>query len=229
MKILEQFRIWRIAKRISIIRKVTQKPILDVIKWMCEKRFVYKIEKKIIFEVQKAGGEEKWGIAGRNAFLILYAIVRSIKPCIFIETGVASGTSSYVILQAMERNGKGVLFSIDYPGSWDFNADGKESGWIVPEYLRVRWDLMIGKSSDLLPGLLARQQFMDVFYHDSDHSYDNMILEFNIAWDYIRPGGMLVSHDIDWNSAFHDFCAQKKQKAIIIGNIGIIRKPSANL
>lgn len=43
----------------------------------------------------------------------LYALARETKPDIVVETGVASGVSSYAILQAMEDNGKGLLYSVE--------------------------------------------------------------------------------------------------------------------
>src|SRR4029077_18881324 len=36
----------------------------------------------------------------------LYAMIRRTKPLVVIETGVASGVSSYSILQALEDNGQ---------------------------------------------------------------------------------------------------------------------------
>lgn len=46
---------------------------------------------------------------------LVYAIVRVLKPEIVVETGVASGLSSAYILQALEENRKGKLYSIDLP------------------------------------------------------------------------------------------------------------------
>ena len=44
---------------------------------------------------------------------IVYATVRILKPSIVVETGVASGVSTTLILQALSLNGKGQLYSID--------------------------------------------------------------------------------------------------------------------
>ena len=45
--------------------------------------------------------------------LTLYALVRTIRPAIVVETGVANGFSSEVILHALAANGHGELHSID--------------------------------------------------------------------------------------------------------------------
>lgn len=74
---------------------------------------------------------------------ILYCAVRIIKPEIMIEMGVSSGSSTSIILKAMEKNNSGKLISIDlHPSSKEsaeWIKDAKESGWIIPDELRHRW------------------------------------------------------------------------------------------
>src|SRR2546421_5795229 len=110
----------------------------------------------------------------------LYAVVRAAKPRVIVETGVASGLSSAHILRALAANGTGTLHSIDLPNVQEFSVlpEGRTSGWIVPDSLRSRWKLQIGDSRELLPRLLASLDRVDLFLHDSDHSYENMSFEF---------------------------------------------------
>jgi hypothetical protein len=35
--------------------------------------------------------------------------------------------------------------------------------------------------------------------------------EFNLGYDALEPGGLLISDDIEYNSAWQDFCKAKKQ------------------
>ena len=133
----------------------------------------------------------------------LYIMTRILKPKVVVETGVFEGHSSLSILLALEENNKGYLYSIDLPSPK--LPPNKEPGWIVPEYLRKRWDLRLGKSSELLPGLLEEVKEVDIFLHDSKHSYENMHWEYKTAWNRIRKGGLLLSHDISQNAAFRDF------------------------
>lgn len=138
---------------------------------------------------------------------IVYVCVRVLKPNLMIETGVASGSSTYYILHAMELNQKGVLYSIDLP-----NADeaalvpkDKEIGWLVPLKLRHRWKLILGQSQERLPPLLNDLGTIDAFLHDSEHTYDTMMFEYENAYSHLRKGGLLLSDDIYWNKAFQDF------------------------
>jgi len=144
----------------------------------------------------------------------LYFIVRCIKPEIMIETGVAHGVSSWTILNAIHKNGSGKLFSIDLPNqdlkSYNPSNISQTSGWVVPDKLRTYWQLELGPSMELLPELVKKSEKIDVFFHDSDHSYENMTFEFESVFDKLRQGGLLLSDDVHKNMAFFDFVGKKK-------------------
>jgi len=126
--------------------------------------------------------------------MVYYVMIRLLKPAIIVETGVNAGESSAFILQALEHNQHGKLYSIDlpnidvelYPGGprqKDGLPPGKETGCLIPSHLR----LLLGDAKDLLPELLPTLPKIDVFIHDSLHSYDHMLFEYRTAWPYIRP------------------------------------------
>ena len=79
--------------------------------------------------------------------LLLYTAVRILKPKIFVETGVANGKSSAIILLALSHNKFGNLISFDLPNKkGNILDDGskthtyeKEVGWLVPDYLKDNW------------------------------------------------------------------------------------------
>jgi predicted O-methyltransferase YrrM len=165
----------------------------------------------------------------------LYRLLRDRRPTICIETGVCNGTSSAIILQALERNRHGRLYSIDFPEFTDSTGEfwhkggavipqGKEPGWLVPEHLRSRWELIIGRSQDELEPLLARLGRIDFFLHDSEHSYEWMSFEFSAVMPHLRKGGLMVSDDTDWNSAFEDFAAELDRPIEPLGTLALIVK-----
>lgn len=153
----------------------------------------------------------------------LYAIIRSERPDTVVETGVCNGVSTLVILMAMKENNMGELYSIDYPTFSDdpvpdfqekqypddhtFSAipKGKSPGWIIPKNLRGRWELRTGKSQQELPPLLSELEEIDIFIHDSDHTFPCMMFEYELAWEFLRSGGLLLSDDIHANAAFDVF------------------------
>jgi predicted O-methyltransferase YrrM len=113
-----------------------------------------------------------------------------------VETGVAQGFSTYATLSAMKKNGKGKLFSIDYPTTY------QDVGWL-PRDKFDNWKLIVGKSKDELPNLLEKLGKIDCFLHDSEHRYENMMFEFKLAWKYLRKGGVLLCDEP--TNAFYDF------------------------
>jgi predicted O-methyltransferase YrrM len=157
----------------------------------------------------------------------IYVICRCVKPDIVVETGVASGVSSTFILKALEQNKKGILYSIDYPFDphGTILPKGRQVGWLIPNELRYRWRLIIGKSSEKLKPLLDGLKEIDVFLHDSEHTYENMMYEFETAWLHLKEGGILLSDDITWNEAFSDFCRKFKPRYMTTFNVlGALRK-----
>ena len=157
----------------------------------------------------------------------LYAVVRATKPHVIVETGVASGISSAHILRALAANGAGMLYSIDLPNVQQGSVlpEGRTSGWIVPDSLRRRWKLHIGDSRELLPKLLGTLDHVDLFLHDGDHSYENMLLEFELALPKLAHGGMLMSDDIHLHSAWDDFCGKHGLRPGRAFHLGVTRKP----
>ncbi len=156
---------------------------------------------------------------GTTLGLVLYVICRRQKPDIVVETGVASGMSSSHILCALEQNKRGQLYSIDLP-----RRQEERSGWLIPDHLRHRWHLILGKSSEELAPLLKKVVAIDIFLHDSDHSYQNMFWEFQTAWICLKDGGLLLAHNIDTNEAFSDFYRDHGVKGYSLADMGGIVK-----
>lgn len=130
---------------------------------------------------------------------LIYALVRAMAPERVVETGVANGHSSALILEALARNGVGRLLSIDVRS---------DVGALVPEPLRARWDLTIlglrGPRAALDRALEAVPS-IDLFIHDSDHAYAWQRREYELAWRRLSQRGVLASDDVDWSFAFLDF------------------------
>lgn len=154
-----------------------------------------------------------------GALCELYSLVRITGAGTIVETGVAGGFSTTAFLAALEANGEGKLYSIDA-------ADRSKVGWAVPHRLRGRWDLRLGTSKKILPPLLDELGSLDIFMHDSDHTYETMMFEFETAWPRIRSAGLLVSDDIHWTDAFFEFSRTVRRHPIFFDprRSAVIRK-----
>lgn len=149
----------------------------------------------------------------------IYCTVRATKPDIMIETGVSHGASSWIILNAMKKNGKGKLYSIDLPNldtnaNYNFKAGLEQTGWMIPEQLKNNWQLILGDAKKELPALLLSLGSIDIFFHDSDHSYEHMKFEFETVLPYLKAGGVLLSDDIDKNNSFQEFVRKQEWNSV---------------
>jgi hypothetical protein len=77
----------------------------------------------------------------------------------------------------------------------------------------------------LLPDLLKSLDRLDLFLHDSDHSYRAMLFEFERAYPKLVPAGLLLSDDTHLHAAWDDFCARHVLRPGRIGHLGVTRKP----
>jgi predicted O-methyltransferase YrrM len=181
--------------------------------------------------VARQAGLREWpspsrlGTTGDFGCEALYLLVRAARPSVVVETGVLYGASSAHILAAMERNGEGELHSIELGAS----ADEPPHDFLVPPELTSRWHLIIGDSRRELPTLLARLDRLDLFHHDSLHTYEHMTWELETALPHLGPGGVLSSDDvliahslreIFRPNAFPVFCGRRRLECSIFGNSG---------
>jgi len=144
-----------------------------------------------------------WWNDGDPALLqAIWCLIRRLNATKVVETGVAHGVTSRIVLEALK--GRGHLWSIDLPpvGAPEVH---REIGAAVDESASGQWSLIFGSSRRRLPALLARIAPIDLFIHDSQHSRYNMLFEMSRAWPALRPGGAMVVDDIDNNRAFAEF------------------------
>jgi predicted O-methyltransferase YrrM len=159
----------------------------------------------------------------KKTYRLLYAAIRLARPDLVVETGVANGLTTSLILLALEKNQRGALHSIEISeASW---TPGKRVGWVIPERLRARWTLHLGDSRTLLPSLLSTLKAVPVFFHDSLHEYDHMMFEYTTAFPHIAPGGLLLSDDVPASNAFRDFAKRTPHTSdAVIRGLGVLKK-----
>jgi predicted O-methyltransferase YrrM len=153
--------------------------------------------------------------------IFLYWLVRQAKPRTIVQTGVCNGLSAAFMMLALAKNGpEGRLHVIDLPPvfnpgdpTWTVAGtvygviipEGKTSGWLVPDAYRDRLEVWNGDAKDLLPKMVDKVDFIDFFFHDSDHTYDHMMFEFREVKRKLTKGGLLVGDDVSWNASVWDF------------------------
>lgn len=136
---------------------------------------------------------------------VLWCLVCHLNPTQVVETGVAHGLSSRIMLEALTRSGeRGRLSSIDLP-ALTIHERRAEVGVAVPETLRGRWRYLEGASRRRLGPLLRELGQVELFVHDSLHSTRNVRWELETVWRVLAPGGVVVVDDVDFNWGFEEF------------------------
>jgi len=146
----------------------------------------------------------------------VWCAARHMKPQDVVETGVARGITSRFVLEALEINGAGRLWSVDIAPLLEPGLR-RETGVAVPARLRHRWRYLEGSSRKRLPVLLDVLGNLDLFIHDSMHTTRNVAFELKTAWEVLRPGGVMIVDDVDKNSAFAGFARTHPDDLVLAG------------
>jgi predicted O-methyltransferase YrrM len=136
---------------------------------------------------------KRWD-GGKNLFLLLYTYIRVAKPKVVVETGVANGVSTNAIMNAMKLNqNNGVLHSFDIlpqtkeaykgKGLWEFHL------------LRKPYKKNLLRTVDNFGEV-------DLWIHDSNHSYLWQNMDYELALSKLSNRGTLISDDIDASLAW---------------------------
>lgn len=120
----------------------------------------------------------------------LLGVLMMTRPTLVIETGVAAGKSTNLILNQLRLNNRGRLVSIDVT----INV-----GELVEPQNKSKWDL------EVLPNFLRRHRFesllrkhsdAQIFLHDSDHSVEWQLFEIKKVTEVLSRVSYILVDDI---------------------------------
>jgi hypothetical protein len=156
-----------------------------------------------------------WGDGEPGLVRAVWCLSRHLRPEKIVETGVARGITTRFLLEALERNGTGHLWSIDLPPPLERELH-RQIGIAVPASLRSRWTYVRGSSRRRLPVVLAGIAPVDLFIHDSNHTARNLLFELHHAWAALAPHGLAVADDVDVNCGFHAFLGEHAEHPALV-------------
>jgi Methyltransferase domain len=145
----------------------------------------------------------------------VWCVALHTAPEIVIETGVAHGVTSRIVLEALGQNDRGHLWSIDLPFPFDHRLHG-ETGVLVTDACRSRWSYLEGTSKQRLPPLVADVGHVEMFIHDSLHTAENTLFEMEQAAAGMSAGGVMLVDDIDSHQGFATFAKRHPEYQIIL-------------
>jgi hypothetical protein len=133
-----------------------------------------------------------------------WCVTLHTRPEVVIETGVAHGVTSRIVLEALQENDRGHLWSIDLPYPFDRQLHA-QTGAAVSDACRARWSYVAGSSRQRLAPLVAEVGRVGVFIHDSLHTARNTLFEMDLAASAMPPGGAMLIDDISTHKGFATF------------------------
>lgn len=144
-----------------------------------------------------------------------WCTVRHARPQVVIETGVARGVTSRVVLEALQANDRGHLWSIDLPYPFDHELHD-QIGVAVSDACRARWSYLAGSSSQRLPPLIGEVSHVEMFIHDSLHTARNTVFEMELAASAMPTGGVMLIDDIAMHKGFAAFAGRHPEYETIV-------------
>ena len=127
---------------------------------------------------------------------ILYNIIRFMRSERCLELGTAYGMSAFFILDALEKYAEsGHLATIE-------GAQPQFS--LSSSVLKARFGASVtchfGLSNNILPELFKSPDQFDFIFHDSSHSREDYIRDFDQLSQRLAPGSVVLFDDIRWES-----------------------------
>jgi hypothetical protein len=174
-------------------------------------RIVFERVSKIYEDFVLAGNKIKGGLIGSNAsqtrFKVIAAIISKYKFDVIIEAGTQHGASALFTKKFLnQKNKECKLFSIDVS---KYQAPRE-----VETINRIILDPPVRKNFKEQTQALITGEKSVLYFHDSDHSYENMVFEFDWAWNHLKSK-VIIADDVENNSAFYEFVNYEKAFSIL--------------
>lgn len=193
---------------ISVISFVTGDSWFSIQKYVEEINSNSSIQKHIEDSWRSNAGmvDAKVGFARRIGW---YAVIRSIKPKLVVETGVSHGVGALVICAALERNqDEGIAGK--YLGT-DINP---EAGSLVLNKFKSFASILVG---DSLESLRTLQEPIDLFINDSDHSAEYEKNEYETVKNLLTKEALILGDNSHVTEELRDFSYSNDRNYLFFG------------
>ena len=137
------------------------------------------------------------------------------RPENVIETGVAHGVTSRVILEALRRNDRGRLWSIDLPHPLEHQLHA-QTGAAVPDDRRDRWTYLEGSSRQRLGPLVAELGRGRLVRARQPAYGQEHVVRAGASGFGLEPGGVMLADDIKSHDGFAAFARRHPEYETLI-------------
>lgn len=165
----------------------------------------FRVSNKIMRKSENTPFPDIWNVEVKLASY-LYAYVLAKRPKVVVETGIANGFSTRILMKALEQTG-GTLHSFDTKSECKKVYQGK-GNWkfhLVPSKNQVQYF----KST-------THDWEVDLWFHDGNHSYMWQRFEYELAFSRLAIDGTIISDDVDASEAWVEFCERNRLDSLCV-------------
>jgi predicted O-methyltransferase YrrM len=131
--------------------------------------------------------------------LLLFRLIRTLKPARCLELGTCLGISGAYIAAAMKLNGTGSLVTIE---GAEALAERARNNFRKLGFSDI--DGVTGRFQDTLGGVVERAGSFDAIFIDGHHDGAATLRYFNTIVPALGPGAVVVFDDIGWSMEMHE-------------------------
>ena len=155
-------------------------------------------------------------------FRVLMGLLHYFGVKSILEIGVAEGHVARGVLAGLPNITRYV--GMDVPNTFDLIEEIPRE---CPDAIRghkaiddSRFALvLLSGGTQTAAGLLAGEQF-DCVLIDADHTHEGVTRDAALAVELVRPGGLIVFHDVELHSGVTRLCQDSPVEVMAAGNIG---------
>jgi predicted O-methyltransferase YrrM len=231
-----------LRKLLSLSKKLNQSKELDftITEW-CKKK---KLSEKFFYKKLGLKKQKDFFIENRSYYLsaklkqkdlnykmggmahlnLIYNLIKYYKPKKILETGVAFGWSTLVLILSKTKDSELTSIDLSYPAK----SSEKFVAKALPYNFKNKYKLLMGIDHDYLNLFKDKKKKFDFIHYDSDKSYNGRKKNYKLIWKILSKNGCFVSDDISDNFAFYEFVTSKKLNCYVLDfkskYIGIVFK-----
>jgi predicted O-methyltransferase YrrM len=137
-----------------------------------------------------------------------YAFVRSLKPKVVVETGVAHGVGACVIAKALEENKRE-----GFPGTYYGTDIDLKAGSVFSGKYSEQGEILYGDSIESLKKLNSK---IDLFINDSNHDPEYEYREYQEVVEKLNEGAFIIGDNAHSTMSLSKFSLETGRKFVFI-------------
>lgn len=154
--------------------------------------------------------------------VLLFSIVRKLRPRMCLELGTAAGYSALHIAQALALNGTGTLHTIE--GDENSYKVGRETLQPVEDRVRAHQGFFDEVLDGLLPGIAP----LDFVFIDGAHTGKDEVRYAGYLAEHLSPEAVVIYDDIRWSNEMSAAWEEIRHRpevgvSLDFGKLGIIQ------